>query len=100
MASLDAEKAYDSLWRDGLFEKLIPKIDPNIWFLLKNYYNSSEGVLKINNVIMKDTIKITREVKQGGVISPFLFIVLIDELIQEISRDFEGCTLGNIKTII
>jgi hypothetical protein len=40
VAILDAEKAFDAIWRDGLFCKLIDKLDFNCWHLLKNYYNN------------------------------------------------------------
>ena len=35
IAALDAEKAYDQLWRTGLMYKLINKIDKSIWFMFK-----------------------------------------------------------------
>jgi len=38
IASLDAEKAYDSLWRMGLFYKLKDKMDENLWLILMSYY--------------------------------------------------------------
>ena len=34
IASLDSEKAYDSIWRDGLFFKLIGIIDHQFWVIL------------------------------------------------------------------
>ena len=42
IASLDAEKAFDKVWRDGLFFKLIDELDLSIWVLLKKYYDSSK----------------------------------------------------------
>ena len=37
IASLDAEKAFDKVWRNGLFSKLIDKLDPTMWYILKIY---------------------------------------------------------------
>ena len=45
IASLDAKKAFDKVWRAGLFYKLIKKLDPTIWYILKKYYDSSKGVI-------------------------------------------------------
>ena len=45
VASLDAEKTFDSLWRKGLFFKLIDKIDSNFWILLYEYYSQSDGLI-------------------------------------------------------
>ncbi len=36
LVSLDAEKAFDKLWRDGLFYKLINKLDKHYWFIKLN----------------------------------------------------------------
>ena len=68
IASLDSEKTYDSIWQDGLFLKLIKAIDPQFWLILRDYYSKSDGVFKINGVINSSIVKITRGVKQGGVI--------------------------------
>ena len=46
IASLDAEKAFDKLWRAGLFFKLIDRIDPSLWHLLKIYYDKSQGLFE------------------------------------------------------
>jgi hypothetical protein len=47
IASLDAEKAYDSLWRIGLFHKLKDKMDENLWLILISYYEKSDFLLRI-----------------------------------------------------
>ena len=49
LTSLDAEKAFDSLWRKGLFFKLIDHIDMNLWLLLESYYNQSDGAVRFQN---------------------------------------------------
>jgi hypothetical protein len=54
IASLDAEKAFDRVWRDGLFYKLYKKIHPSYWYILKKYYDSSQGIIR-------DTINIGHE---------------------------------------
>ena len=59
LASLDSEKAYDSIWRDGLFFKLIGFIDPQFWVILREYYSKSDGVFKINGIMDKMIVKIT-----------------------------------------
>jgi hypothetical protein len=90
-AFLDSEKAYDSIWRDGIFFKLIEVIRPQFWLVLKDYYDKSDGILKINGQFIEDFIEITRGVKQGGILYPQLFNFFIDELIKKISRLGIGC---------
>ena len=83
IASLDSEKAYDSVWRDRIFFKLIEFIRPQFWLILKDYYDQSDGILKINGELGDEIIEITRRVKQGGILSPQLFNFFIDEMIKK-----------------
>jgi retron-type reverse transcriptase len=83
IASLDAEKAYDSLWRMGLFHKLKEKMDENLWLILISYYEKSDGILEINNKIMNQIISINSGVKQGGLLSPLLFNYFINKLLMK-----------------
>ena len=43
LISLDAEKAFDKLWRPGLFYKLRDKISIQEWYVLKKYYDGSQS---------------------------------------------------------
>ena len=80
---LDAIKAFDKLWREGLFYKMKEKnIDNNVIILLKIYYDKLEAKLKINNKFSKK-FKLKKGVKQGGVISGALFNFFINDLIEE-----------------
>ena len=99
IASLDAEKAYDSLWRMGLFYKLKDKMDENLWLILMSYYEKSDGIIKFNST-GECLININSGVKQGGVLSPFLFNYFINELIEKVINEEGGCKIGDIKTSI
>ena len=81
IASLDAEKAFDKIWRDGLFYKLNSKMNDTYWNLLKRYYDSSKGVILNEDFSTYSEFTINCGVKQGGILSPFLFNVFIEELI-------------------
>jgi len=59
--SLDAEKAFDSLWRNGLFFKLIDKIDSIFWFLLFDYYSQSDGLISLSESQKSDIFKINSQ---------------------------------------
>ena len=91
IVSLDAEIAFDKVRRDGLFFKLINKMDYTFWYILKIYYDSSIGTIELDLDIFSSTFSISVRVKQGRILSPSLFPILIDDLIHE-------CTDENIDT--
>ena len=97
VASLDASKAFDRLWRDGLFFKLIGIIPDVIWRALYKYYKASCGMIKIDNQLTQK-FKISEGVKQGGIISPFLFNFFINDLIVEIMSLNIGAKVRLINT--
>jgi hypothetical protein len=100
VASLDAEKAFDKTWRDGLFYKLINKIDYSFWFILKIYYDSSRGIIILEDGNYSTFFIIMVGVKQGGIISAFLFQIFIDDLIVEIIGSNLGAIINNINVSI
>ena len=82
IVSLDATKAFDKLWREGLFYKLYAKVDEWIWRSIVSYYNQSKIVVRIKDKF-SEIYKINQGVKQGGKLSGFLFNFFINELIEE-----------------
>lgn len=89
MASLDAQKAFDKLWRAGLFKKLKNSIPEIFWRTLYNYYEASKIVVKFDGK-KSNPIKITDGVKQGGILSSYLFNFYINDLLK-------SCTDLNIR---
>jgi hypothetical protein len=100
-AFLDAIKAFDNLWRQALFLKLKKsgKFTLSTIILLKVYYDKLSSKIKINNVLSK-LIKLTRGVKQGGVMSGALFNFFIDDLIQECIQSGVGAYFVDIIVAI
>jgi hypothetical protein len=94
IVSLDATKAFDKLWRAGLFYKLYNKIDLWIWRSLVSYYEKSGIIVKIGKEKSK-VVKTTQGVKQGGVLSAYLFNFFINELIEECLKLGIGAKIGN-----
>ncbi len=96
-AFLDAIKAFDNLWRQALFQNM--KKSNNIILkaiiLLKTYYDKLSSKIKINHILSK-LIKLSRGVKQGGVMSGALFNFFIDDLIHECCQAGIGASFINI----
>ena len=99
VASLDAEKAFDSLWRNGLFHKLIVRIPDLTWRALVTYYNQSLARARYNDQ-QTSTFAISGGVKQGGIRSPFLFNFFIDDLLKGCTDLRLGCKLGRSNVSI
>ena len=81
LISLDATKAFDKLWREGLFFKLIEKVDDGLWRLLFNYYKGSKSVVNIGGM-NSDSFETSQDVMQGGVLWPFLFKFFMNDLLE------------------
>ena len=84
VALLDAEKAFDKVWHDGLFHKLDnTNIDPSHTCnaLLRSLYSDLESQVFWDGKA-SESIPILQGVRQGGVLSPLLYNVFIDGLIK------------------
>jgi hypothetical protein len=93
VVSLDLSKAFDRLWRDGLFYKLHNKIAEALWRSLYVYYKESFGMVKMGDDI-SSMFKIEEGVKQGGIMSPYLFYFFLNELINECEESKFGAKIG------
>ena len=81
--SLDASKAFDKVLHHGLFVKLINKGVPAVFIrLLCNWYKRMKCSVLWNNVL-GDIFDVNCGVRQGGVLSPILFSIYVDDLIGE-----------------
>ena len=89
IASLDAEKAFDKVWRDGLFFKLVNKLDLTHWVILKKYYDQSKGAITLSDLTLSELIEINCGVKQGGILSPYLFNIFINDHIMSLSLSMQ-----------
>ncbi len=70
-----------------MFFKIKCKMKMCNWLILKLYYDSSIGFLKTNGKININAIPINRGVKQGGILSPFLFNAFIDQLLTLVKNE-------------
>ena len=98
MLSLDASKAFDRVKYTNLFKLLMEKsICPLIIRFLMNIYIFSSATVKWNKC-ESDIFGISNGVKQGAVISPPLFAIYLDPLLNNLKNATDGCHIGNICT--
>lgn len=87
---LDLSKAFDMLWKDGLLCKLRKlNLHGNIYHWIKEFLTDRQIKVRIGNTT-SETYKLQNGVPQGSVISPILFILLMN--------DFPSLSDDNIET--
>jgi len=92
---LDASKAFDRLHYCKLFKILIKRgLPTHIIGLLINLYTNNFVRVSWNGV-MSSYFTAVNGVKQGGVLSPVLFCLYIDDLLLSLSRSGVGCYVGS-----
>ena len=92
---LDASKAFDMVDHCKLFEVLLSKnMCPMLLRLLYYMYFNQNLAVKWNNVDSNSNFSCTNGVKQGGVLSPILFTMYIDILLQRLKASKLGCHIG------
>ena len=92
---LDCSKAFDLVRFDKLFNLLLRKnLCPLIIRLLINIYLHSKYCIRWNNVC-SDQFDVNNGVKQGGVMSPLLFTLYTDPLIENLKSSRLGCYVGD-----
>ena len=79
-AFLDATKAFDKVLHNGIYKKLLDR-GALVTFvhLLKNWYGNLCCRVHWNDVL-EEPFVVKCGVRQGGVLSPYLFAIYIDDL--------------------
>ena len=92
---LDASRAFDRVNYIKLFDLLLSRgMCPSIIRLLLNMYKGQSLNVNWNGTYTEQFI-CTNGVKQGGVLSPILFCVYIDELLCRLEASKVGCYIGD-----
>ena len=82
MCFIDFKKAFDTVWRDGLFYKLLKKgLTHKFVNLLINTYSKQKSCVNLKQSIT-NTFHSTKGLKQGCNLSPNLFNLFIDDIIK------------------
>ena len=92
---LDGRQAFDNVWHDGLFYKLIKLgLDNSTLLALRAMYKDASCHVKHCGLRSKN-FPVMQGTKQGGRSSPILYLAFIDGLIKELEDSGQGvCMYG------
>jgi ribonuclease HI len=83
---VDLTKAFDKVWKEGLLLKLLHKqVCGKMYWWIHSYLFHRTARVKLDRQTSAQ-VKIREGVPQGGVISPTLFMIFIDDITRELSR--------------
>jgi len=94
--ALDATKAFDKISHHGLFYKMLCKGVPVIFVkLLIYWYTHLLSAVRWNNAL-GECFKVLCGVRQGGVLSPYLFAFYINDIIEDVRNSGFGIYIGSV----
>lgn len=101
---VDLKKAYDTVWRSGLYYKLLHyyKVSPKLVRIIQNMYSELKGRVKLNNHIGNE-FEIGIGLRQGCNMSPSLFNLYINDLpaiLREVNTDPVNLNTSKINVLL
>ena len=90
-----SKKAFDTVWHIGLMVKLHQKKIPlYIWHMLNYWYCNSSALVRWNKSSQPFPIK--QGVRQGAILSPLLYSVYVDNLLDTLASSGCGVRIESI----
>ena len=87
---IDFKKAYDSVWHEGLFQKMKKNgIMGNFLNLVKDIYKKTNCAVKVKDSTT-NFFNYTKGVRQGCPLSPILFNMYIDDIFETVNKNNES----------
>ena len=89
----DLEKAFDSIEHAILLRSLFQAgVNGRSWRLIRAWYENLTAVVR-SGPTMSSPIHILRGVQQGSVLSPIFFLVIMDDLLHQLSQSSCGASI-------
>ena len=98
MCLYNLQKAFDSVEYPVLLHRLYEAgVNGKCWRLLRNWYEGAACQVKMSNGELSDLepYSVERGVKQGSVLSPALFLLVLDPLLTQLEQSGLGLSINN-----
>ena len=92
---MDASKAFDRVNHKKLFHMLLERNVPSHVVKMLAYWYKNQNICVKWGKVTSSTFKVSNGVRQGGVLSPFLFNIYVDCISKRLNVTKIGCVLGN-----
>jgi len=86
-AWIDLQKAFDKVWTEGLLVKLLRNgVAGNMFTWIKSYLFNHRARVSLDSKTNSKKFLLRHGVPQGGVLSPTLFLLFINDLVAELPK--------------
>jgi len=94
--SLEASKAFDKVLHYSLFYKMLSRGMSSKFVRLMFYWYSNLHCAVMWKSVLGKSFIIQCGVREGGVLSPYLFSLYIDDVVKDLRKSGYGIYVGNI----
>ena len=96
MCLYDLHKAFDSIEYPVLLKRLYDLgVNGKCWRIIRSWYENASCKVKLEEGVLSESYSIGRGVKQGSVLSPALFLLVMDPLLSRLQSSGMGLSINN-----